>query len=152
MVDRFTALAHVMPQNPKIRGFFDLVRLLLCLLYVSLRFPIQRSVENCPVDCLFRFRPFRFVLKRMGVWGGRWCAVSFRLGVSCKSCRCPVEVEDEYIHGIRAAEMAAALYKSVGREFSDFRNFEWRKTKICGNPGCRKTHDYTVDDLLVYNG
>ncbi len=77
--------------------------------------------------------------------------VAYRVGVICKSCRWKIEVEDEYIRGVRATEMAAALYKPSGKGFPDFVD-AWQKTLTCGNPDCGKTREYRSDDLLLYDG
>src|SRR6478672_11000233 len=76
--------------------------------------------------------------------------VPYRVGVICKSCGSGIEVDDEYIQGIRATEMAAALYKPAGRTFSDFVNVAWHETLTCENPDCGQTREYRGGDLLVY--
>jgi len=78
--------------------------------------------------------------------------VAFRVGVICQSCRRNIEVEDEYIPGLRTVEMAAALYQPIGTHSPDSVNVAWRGTMTCGNPDCGKTHGYRDDDLLLYDG
>ena len=77
--------------------------------------------------------------------------VAYRVGVICRDCRGRIEVEDEYIRGVRAIEMAAALYKPIAKNSPDFVNAAWQGTLTCGNPDCGKTHQYRGDDLLVYD-
>lgn len=74
-----------------------------------------------------------------------------KVGVICKNCGEGIEVEDEYIPGIRGRELAASFYHLVAERIVDFVNRTWRKTLICANPECRQTHEYTGSDLLVYN-
>ena len=74
-----------------------------------------------------------------------------KVGVVCKDCGERIEVEDEYIPGIRGTEMAARLYQPVAGRIVDFVNRAWRKTLVCVNPDCRQTHEYTISDLLLYN-
>jgi hypothetical protein len=78
--------------------------------------------------------------------------VAYRIGVVCRSCRREIEIEDEYVRGVRAVEMAAALYKPSGKGLPDFVNAAWQKTVTCGNPDCGKTNEYSGDDLLLYDG
>lgn len=75
----------------------------------------------------------------------------YRVGVTCKGCGEKVEVEDEYIPGIRAKDLAATLYQPISGRIVDFVNREWRKTLICENRDCRQTHEYMCSDLRVYN-
>jgi hypothetical protein len=63
-----------------------------------------------------------------------------------------MEVEDEYVRGVQAGEMAAALYKPAGGSVTDFVNSAWQATLTCGNPACGKTHEYRGGDLLLYRG
>jgi hypothetical protein len=77
--------------------------------------------------------------------------VAYRVGVICRSCRRRIEIEDEYIRGVRASEMAAALYKPFGTRFPDFVNVAWQETltygiRIAGNAPVRG------EDLLLYDG
>jgi Fe2+ or Zn2+ uptake regulation protein len=74
--------------------------------------------------------------------------VAFQVGVICKSCGRTVEIEDEYIRGVEAIEMAAALYKAVTKSFPHS-GYVWERTLTCGN--CGKTHNYTADDLRLHN-
>lgn len=74
-----------------------------------------------------------------------------RIGVNCKSCGERIEIEDEYIPGIRGSEMAAMLYQPVGKRTLDFADKAWQKTLTCGNPDCQQLHRYTGSDLRLYN-
>jgi hypothetical protein len=76
--------------------------------------------------------------------------VAYKIGVICKNCGETIQIEDEYIPGIRGAQIAASLYKSVAGRTSDFVNRAWQKMFICENPDCRQTHKYTGSDLLLY--
>lgn len=78
--------------------------------------------------------------------------VAYRVGVICKSCRWRIEIEDAYIRGAPAREMAAAFYQPAGENFADVVNVAWQETLTCVNPNCGKTHDYGGDDLLLYDG
>jgi hypothetical protein len=61
-----------------------------------------------------------------------------------------IEVEDEYIPGVRATEMVV-FYTPAGKQFADVVNVVWQKALTCGNPVCGKTHEYRGDDLLLYD-
>jgi hypothetical protein len=76
--------------------------------------------------------------------------VAHKVGVICNSCGERIEVEDEYIPGVRASEMAV-FYKPVRAVFADAVNVAWQKTLTCGNPDCGQTHAYGRDDLLLYD-
>jgi hypothetical protein len=76
--------------------------------------------------------------------------VAHKIGVICKSCGEKIEIEDEYIPGVRATEMAV-FYKPLGKKFADVVNVAWQKSLTCGNPDCGKTHEYRGDDLLLYD-
>jgi hypothetical protein len=78
--------------------------------------------------------------------------VAYKVGVICRSCGRRIEIEDEYIPGIRAREMAAAFYKPVAEKFADYANTAWQQILTCGNPDCGKTDEYSGDDLLIYDG
>jgi hypothetical protein len=78
--------------------------------------------------------------------------VGRKAGVVCKSCGEKIEVEDDYIPGIRGAELAASFYQPTSERSVDFVNRDWHTTLICGNPDCQQTHEYTGSDLLLYNG
>ena len=78
--------------------------------------------------------------------------VAQKAGVICKSCGEAIEIEDDYIPGIRGAAVAASLYKAAGGRTVDFVNRAWQKILICGNPHCGKTHEYRGDNLLLYDG
>jgi len=85
-------------------------------------------------------------------------AMAQKPGVLCKSCGKGIEIDDEYIPGIRGAELAASLYtpfyehssQQEGR-ISDFVIRPWQKTLTCVNPDCGKTHTYRTDDLRLYD-
>jgi hypothetical protein len=80
--------------------------------------------------------------------------VALKPGVLCKSCGKGIEIDDEYIPGIRGAEMAASLYtvsRPVKGKIVDSVIMPWQKTLTCANPDCRKTHTYGVDDLRLYD-
>src|SRR5580693_3179455 len=77
--------------------------------------------------------------------------VTYRIGVICRNCGARIDVEGEYIQGLPARQMAAALYQPIGRSFPDLVNVGWQETLACGNPDCRKTHRYDGDDLLLYD-
>jgi hypothetical protein len=79
-------------------------------------------------------------------------AVAYKVGVICRSCGRRIEIEDEYIPGISAMEMAAAFYKPVAEKFADFASVAWQQILTCGNPDCGKTHEYSGHDLLLYDG
>jgi hypothetical protein len=70
--------------------------------------------------------------------------VAQKIGVICKSCGERIQIDDEYIPGIRGAEIAASLYQPVAGRNLDFVNRAWQKTLICENPDCRQTHEYTA--------
>jgi hypothetical protein len=74
-----------------------------------------------------------------------------KIGVICKNCGERIPIEDEYIPGIRGAEMAASLYQPGGGRTLDSVNRAWQKTLLCENPDCRQTREYTGNDLLLYN-
>jgi len=78
--------------------------------------------------------------------------VAYKVGVICRSCGQKIEIEDEYIQGVRAIEMAAGFYKQVAEKFADFVNVAWQQVLTCGNPDCGKTDEYRGDDLLLYDG
>jgi hypothetical protein len=69
-----------------------------------------------------------------------------------------MEIDDEYIPGIRVAEMAATLYghfskhfpTSVEQEIAGSANSHWQRTLTCGDPDCGKTHTYRSGDLRLY--
>jgi predicted RNA-binding Zn-ribbon protein involved in translation (DUF1610 family) len=81
--------------------------------------------------------------------------VAQKPGVLCKSCGKGIEIDDEYIPGIRGAELAASLYtvsKPVEVKIVDSVIRPWQKTLTCTNPNCGKTHTYRTDDLRLYDG
>ena len=77
--------------------------------------------------------------------------VAFRVGVICKSCGQVIEIEDEYIRGVPAIEMAAGFYKPVQEQFRYSLDVSRQQKVTCGNPDCGKTHEYRADDLLPYD-
>ena len=80
--------------------------------------------------------------------------VAQKPGVLCKSCGKGIEIDDEYIPGIRGAELAASLYRAsrpVERKIVDSVIRPWQKTLTCANPDCGKTHTYRTDDLRLYD-
>jgi hypothetical protein len=82
-------------------------------------------------------------------------AVAQKLGVLCKSCRTGIEIDDEYLPGIRGAEMAASFYKvsrPVEGKIVDSVIGSWQQTLTCANPDCGKSHTYRADDLRLYDG
>jgi hypothetical protein len=76
--------------------------------------------------------------------------VALKPGVLCKSCGEGIEIDDDYLPGIRGAEMAASLYKHFSTPINSAIR-PWQKTLTCGNPDCRKTHTYGTDDLRLYD-
>jgi hypothetical protein len=82
--------------------------------------------------------------------------VAQKPGVLCKSCGEGIEVDDDYLPGIRGAEMAASFYQHfsmpVKGNLVDSAIRPWQKTLTCDNPDCRKTHTYGIDDLRLYDG
>jgi len=78
--------------------------------------------------------------------------VAYKVGVICRKCGWRIEIEDEYIRGVRAMEMAAALYKPAPEKFANFANVAWKQILTCGNPDCGKTDGYRGDELLLYDG
>jgi predicted RNA-binding Zn-ribbon protein involved in translation (DUF1610 family) len=80
--------------------------------------------------------------------------VAQKTGVRCKSCGQGIEVDDDYIAGIRGAEMAASLYKSskpAGGNIVSSAIAPWQKTLTCPHPDCGTTHLYRTDDLCLYD-
>lgn len=78
--------------------------------------------------------------------------MAYKVGVICRKCGRKIEIDDEYIHGLEAAEMAARFYKPVAEKFAGFANAAWRKRLRCEHPECGKTNEYNGSDLLLYNG
>jgi hypothetical protein len=81
--------------------------------------------------------------------------VAQKPGVLCKSCGKGIEIDDDYLPGIRGAEMAASFYKRipkpVGGQIVDSAIRPWQKILTCHNPDCRETHTYGTDDLCLYD-
>ena len=75
-----------------------------------------------------------------------------KLGVHCKSCGKEIEIDDDYVRGIRGVQMAANLYMhlSTKAKVAASRIRPWRKTLTCENPACRETHTYGTYDLCLY--
>jgi hypothetical protein len=76
--------------------------------------------------------------------------VTQKVGVLCKNCGTGIEIDDEYLPGIRGAEMAASFYQRFSKPASMVR--PWQKLLTCGNPNCRATHTYRTEDLRLYVG
>ncbi len=94
----------------------------------------------------------RHYKKPTGKWLMYSVVVAYRVGVICKSCGGRIEIEDEYIPGVSAIEMAAAMYKRSGKGSPDFVKAAWQETLTCGHPDCGKTYEYRGDDLVLYDG
>jgi len=77
--------------------------------------------------------------------------VALKAGVNCKSCGERIEVQDEYIPGISGSEAAAGLYQPIVGRSVDLVNRSWHTALICDNPDCRRTHEYTASDLILYS-
>ena len=80
--------------------------------------------------------------------------VALKFGVRCKNCGKGIEIDDDYVPGIRGAELAANLYRplSMPLEVDSAKNTSWQKTRTCENPDCRKTGTYGTHDLLLFEG
>ena len=82
-------------------------------------------------------------------------AMPQKLGVFYRSCGKGIEIDDDYLPGIRGAELAARLYKHLYKPVEarvlDSAIGPWQKTLTCENPDCRETHTYGVDDLRLYD-
>jgi hypothetical protein len=76
-------------------------------------------------------------------------AMAQKLGVFCRSCGKGIEIDDDYLPGIRGAELAARLYKHLYKPVSAIR--PWQKTLTCENPDCREAHTYGADELRLYD-
>jgi hypothetical protein len=81
--------------------------------------------------------------------------VALKAGVLCTSCGQGIEVDDDYLPGIRGAQMAASLYKHFSKpaegKIVDSAIRLWQKTLTCENPDCQETHTYGTDDLRLYH-
>jgi hypothetical protein len=77
--------------------------------------------------------------------------VAKKIGVRCENCGERIQIEDEYIPGIRGAEISARLYQPVAVRTLDLVNTAWQKRLTCENPACQQTYTYTGSDLLLYN-
>ena len=79
--------------------------------------------------------------------------VAQKLGVLCKSCGTGMEIDDDYLPGIRGAEMASLYQRSkpVEGKIVDSAISHWQKTLTCENPDCREIHTYGTDDLRLYD-
>ncbi len=71
-----------------------------------------------------------------------------KVGVICKGCARGIEIDDEYVPGIRGAEVAARLYSPFALKSPAL---AWEETLTCGNPDCGETHEYSSEDLRLYN-
>lgn len=78
--------------------------------------------------------------------------MAFKVGVICKNCGQRVEMEEEYVQGVAATEMAAALYGPIAKSPKYSGNVAWQRTLTCGYPDCGKTHESKRDDLVLYEG
>jgi len=80
--------------------------------------------------------------------------VAIKPGVLCKVCGKGIEIDDDYLPGIRGAEMAASLYarfpESAQGRVVDSAIRPWQKTLTCENPDCGRTFTYTAEDLRMY--
>jgi hypothetical protein len=81
--------------------------------------------------------------------------VAQKPGVLCKSCGKGIEIDDDYIPGIRGVQMAASFYgrfsKPGQRTVVDSAIGPWQRTLTCENPNCSETHTYRADDLRLYD-
>jgi predicted RNA-binding Zn-ribbon protein involved in translation (DUF1610 family) len=80
--------------------------------------------------------------------------VAQKPGVLCKSCGKGIEIDDEYVPGIRGAVLAASLYqvaRPVEGSILSSAIRPWQKTLSCANPDCGKTHTCRTDDLCLYD-
>jgi hypothetical protein len=76
--------------------------------------------------------------------------VACRVGVICKSCGRPIEIDDQYIRGVRAVEMVPGFYGRTAQGLADPVNLAWSQVLSCGNSGCGRTHEYQDGDLRLY--
>jgi hypothetical protein len=80
--------------------------------------------------------------------------VARKLGALCTRCGRGIEVDDDYVPGIRGPEIAASLYKPflkpVEGGITSSAIQPWRRTLFCENPTCRESHIYGTDDLRLY--
>ena len=74
--------------------------------------------------------------------------MAWNLGVTCQTCGQPIEIDEPYIAGVRAAEMAAH-YRPFRSEAAEFADHSWEKTLICA--ACGERHQYGPDDLVLYD-
>ena len=77
-----------------------------------------------------------------------------KVGVLCKSCRQGIEIDDDYIPGLRTTEIAAQLYQSFQWHFPRRVALgsvprQWEKTLTCGS--CASAHTYTTSDLCLFD-
>jgi hypothetical protein len=75
--------------------------------------------------------------------------VAQKIGVVCRSCGKGIEIDDEYLPGIRGAETAARLYQNSSKPVSAIK--PWQRTLTCEDPHCWQTHTYTSDDFRLYD-
>ena len=74
-----------------------------------------------------------------------------KIGVICKGCGEKIPIEDEYVAGLSALQLARSLYQSGSGSISDSVTAAWRRSLDCENPDCGQTHEYTGSDLVLYN-
>jgi hypothetical protein len=130
------------------------IRFRLFSSYLNFRFPekvlwaavaatLARITASLPSRISARVRPVQ-VLRRIYI-----VAVAQKPGVLCKSCGKGIAIDDEYIPGIRAAEIATSLYSDFYKHFpqsvkdgvADSANKPWQKTLTCGiRAAGRPTH------------
>jgi hypothetical protein len=73
------------------------------------------------------------------------------IGVKCKACGGTIPIEDEYVPGMRGAQIAASLYQPVEGRTLVFANTTWQTTLVCESTDCRQTHEYAATDLRLYD-
>ncbi len=64
-----------------------------------------------------------------------------------------MEIDDEYVPGIRATEMAAVLYAGFHGdtpEASPVVKATWSRTLACAKSDCGEVHEYRSGDLLLF--
>jgi hypothetical protein len=83
--------------------------------------------------------------------------VAPKVGVICKGCGRGIEIDDEYVPGIRGVQFALKSQPSPpGTSLTDhlvraLRSGAWEKTLTCGNPDCAKTYEYRSEDLRLFD-
>jgi len=87
-----------------------------------------------------------------------------KIGVLCAGCGKQIEIDDEYVPGIRGGQLATNvglpeqieivyknLPKSIQAKIPHLAIRPWQKTLTCENPDCRQTHAYGSRDLRLYD-